>query len=154
VHQYTRLKASQQHIPNQSKHSSFRYSTPGPVPCRRGLRRGRSGRSGRRRGWSRQCRRVRGRRGRRIGSGCLGRVGILRSARRCGGTEGATEGLRPGTATCASGLEDFNMALVQNGEQLFAKFLKTHLVQNVQHHVFVEKCPALPARAEGWKDAT
>ena len=38
VHQYTRLKASQQHIPNQSKHSfqssRFRFCTP--ALCRRG----------------------------------------------------------------------------------------------------------------------
>ncbi len=43
VHQTARLKASQQHIPNQSKDSfkssRFRFSTPSP--CRSGLRLGR-----------------------------------------------------------------------------------------------------------------
>ena len=33
------------------------------------------------------------------------------------------------------------MVLVQNGEQFFAKRLRTHLVENVEHHGLVEKCP-------------
>ncbi len=80
-------------------------------------------------------------------------VGNLHSDQRCGGTEGATEGLRSGTSTCACGLEDLNMVLVQNGEQFFAKRLRTHLVENVQHHGLVEKCPLAQGGGRMQRDA-
>ncbi len=55
----------------------------------------------------------RGRRGRISARQLLGRAG------RCsiGRIEGASEGLRRGTSTCASSLGDLNKVLVQNGEE-------------------------------------
>jgi hypothetical protein len=84
VHQTARLKASQQHIPNQSKHSfrssRFRFSTPSP--CRSGLR-VRLGRL------DRQISRLRPLL---VRAGRAGRAGLRRSALSCCQTEGASEG--------------------------------------------------------------